>query len=451
MANFITCWLKDPGDLPPGDGPPGGNGIVIPPDDDDDDRCTGFTNYCQCAIFPPRDWQDVADNENLGCTKCDVPFPKICDGTEPDCRVNPATGCMVCKADAASMLPCEISQCCTNGEVPCTGYKCNGDGTLDVPCDGCDPCGAGGGRCTDRKLWEGGCKDVSFGCDGWQHQDANGYDVCKGCYKKQWQCKAADNVGQQNCLGLPGGGGGGDPTGPSTPGPSVPGVPQPGAGEKCWKCPSYGCCEQTCNRDLSGNCPDACYDSVYDCNDNCSYYCWECNTEEQKCMETAKTSCSDKCDMPTKADCDPYCLEDETKGYCWSCPGDIFTSLGCCVRDTPKVNGECPFGTERSARRCNKHCMKLCYKCDPSDGSCSEVGTSCDTNCGDKGWYDTKDDCDYACIAPPCTLDCYACVKEAESLENGTEASESCKPLTVTCYDKDIDTCESLGPYYTMN
>jgi len=410
MANFITCWLKDPGDLPPGDGPPGGNGIVIPPDDDDDGGCPGFTTYCQCS--PPANWQDVIFNETNGCTDCTVQIPKICDGTEKDCVVNPGTGCMVCKPGMAGPgSPCEQDKaCCGHDPVDCKGYMCIGAGTADIPCTDCNPCDAGGGGfggdCTDRELWiNTDCKsDSNFGCFPWESQDMNGFEICNNCYKKKWECKSADSgpFGKGDCRWKPGPPGG-DPT---------PGVPLTPPG-KCWKCPDTmetGCCKKDCDRKDDGECPDDCYEKKKDCDDQCRYLCPECKIEDETCYDTLVTDCTEECDQ-TQEDCAAGCV-DPYADMCWKCP-DKVEPKGCCQKSVKKVNEKCPPGSFKRKKKCDQGCPKRCWNCAEYGQPCKKVTINCTQDCVGEGYYDSQTKCDIECKddpPPPCTVECYTCI-----------------------------------------
>ena len=437
MANFITCWLQDPGDLPPGDGPPGGNGIVIPPDDDDDDGCTGQTEYCGCIVITESsNWNDVVANETGGCNQCGIFFNKICNGTEPECRLY--NGCMVCKKDSDSGANdpggvCGGGPCCTRIPENCDGYLCEGDGTADIPCTNAPEIG------DSRGMWEDGCKDSSFGCGNWYSESP---DVCYGFWRSAWLCKNNDNNGPGNCRWKPGDPGGGGP-GPTTPPPA----------ETCWGCPSYGCCEQgldKCKRDKdSGLCPSSvllgnCYETKDLCDvDDCYYYCWECNADDHKCLQTKKTRCTDDCYYPEKTDCDPYCIDDDPYD-CWRCPSpDGLTPAGCCIKDVAAINGKCPPNTYKKKKKCEQDCPKRCWNCSELGEPCTPVTIACDQACVEKGYHDLEGDCNAACTDdPPCTKDCYTCKPEPPP---GT--GSVCGGITVSC-ESETDTCESLG-YYT--
>ena len=440
MANFITCWLQDPGDLPPGDGPPGGNGIVIPPDDDDDDSCIGFTTYCQCT--PPQNWEDVIFNETNGCTDCTVQIPKICDGTEQDCVKNPGTGCMVCKPGKAGPgSACEQDKaCCGQDPVDCRGYMCIGAGTADIPCSDCNPCDAAGGGfggdCTDRELWINGCKsNSSFGCFPWATEDINGYPICNNCYKKKWHCKSADTMGKGDCRGPHPDGVPGDPQPP-------PPFSPPG---KCWKCPAtpgYTCCQKDCDRDDQGICPDDCYEKKVDCDLDCQHLCPECKIEDETCYDVP-IDCTEECEQ-TPEECAEGCV-DPYADMCWKCP-DTVEPKGCCQKSAKKVNKKCPPGSFKRKKKCEQGCPKRCWNCSEFGEDCTKVTINCTQDCIEEGYYDSETLCNIECKEPPCTKDCYTCATEGESFEGGGEGSESCVPIKVLC-ESETDTCESLGHY----
>jgi len=174
-GTFITCWLQDPGSLPPGDGPPGGGGGGGGGwDDDDDDECNGKVTYYSCA--PPLDL-----NWDEDCN-CNVPFE-----VDEDC-VNGNDDCIAWEGQIACQDACDekCEHFCTGDEIMCRGWRCQGGPGF---CDQVD-------LASDYNLFTSNAcgKGRQFGCE----------DIiwpCLGAYKDPQSCIAADFAGDQLCTG----------------------------------------------------------------------------------------------------------------------------------------------------------------------------------------------------------------------------------------------------------
>jgi hypothetical protein len=357
MANFVTCWLQDPGELPPGDGPPGGGGTGNGDDDDDDDGCTGTIEWLHC--IPPIDIPTQLAG-NL-CTGSYTEQDK-CDGTQDDCIV--IGGCPACPdGDTAA---CEI--CCEEPPTWCDGYQCQGDGnsTMDVPCTLVPNFN------NDIAMYQGkDCdKGPLFGCEDWTQ--------CGDIYKSREACKAADKAGDKNCEGWVTGDtvpqrppGGGPPT-TSPPG----GDPPP-----CYKCPmtpSYSCCvfetDAVWNNSASKyECPPNGGElDIADCNASCDTLCIECNAEMGTCDETT-VPCTTGCTYAGDKAAQQAACESDTNTNCGAPPEDTYDcyiGVGyskCDLDGTPNDNGIC-------------FCNYRTYNCDINpDGD----GAYSDSLCGD--------------------------------------------------------------------
>tara|TARA_R110001583_G_scaffold69844_1_gene197970 strand:+ start:28374 stop:31607 length:3234 start_codon:yes stop_codon:yes gene_type:complete len=143
MVNFITCWLRDPGDLPSNDGPPGGGGTGGPPGGDDGDPpCDEKVKFYGC------DPTTLTDSDGDGTYQgaCTAEIEMDISDWSPECDISLVPECITLGTGVGEKV-CEWCQtpnhpncleCCTEhywnpgdgDETPCPAYICE-----DPKCD----------------------------------------------------------------------------------------------------------------------------------------------------------------------------------------------------------------------------------------------------------------------------------------------------------------------------
>jgi len=373
MANFLTCWLQDPGDLPVGDGPPGGSGDGNPNDDDDDDEtCNGTLTWKFCN--EPQNLDDVIADQAAGGS-CDGEHSEAldCENPQADCRDDLGDkGCQACNNDTSL-----CNGCCDYKPVDCKGFICIGDGNNLTD----DPCTKQDTQFTDVDAYKDcGGKNNTLGGGGCEWDGA-----CKGYYMDNAACKADDPPA---CKGWtwedtppkkPGGDGGG----PTTPPPG-------GEPPDCYMCgsPSWGsdgkCCFVSGKATWDGKISDwVCHPGSEldedNCNLNCKESCMECDASVPggSCGDVVKAcgTCTYKGDeaaqkLACKSDPTNNCYDPDPT---WDCTeGEV--EAKCDLDGTPNENGFCD-------------CTYRTHKCEPHTGdgdglyddpTCSSVDDSCE-------------------------------------------------------------------------
>ena len=146
MVKFLTCWLRDPGDLPSDGGPPGGGGTGGPPGGDDGDPpCDETVDFYGC------DPNTLADPDGDGTFEgtCTAKITK--DLSDWNCDINLVPECITLGTGVDGKV-CEWCQtpdhpncldCCTDdfwdppggGDPnPCPAYVCEEPGCEKTDC-----------------------------------------------------------------------------------------------------------------------------------------------------------------------------------------------------------------------------------------------------------------------------------------------------------------------------
>jgi hypothetical protein len=353
MATFITCWLQDPGELPPGDGPPGGGGDFGGKDDDDDPPCTETYTYCGCSNPTNLDEVDLINDVLYKKPPCDAGCKEVeynCNDFVPDCITeNGITLCRDDKPETHSADTCLRD--CTKEPIMCAGFVCLGqdDGIAD-DCTEQD-------IATDYDMYQGvmcgkanpfGCDDVTYPCD----PPPMGvgdiyYETNLDCQENEADCQGLGPCSGWTCT---------EKSCDGTDGTCTYG-PLPDSGScKQHKEPNCSTGDWWTCTDGDLNSPTTYYNDKNTCtgSDECvsQVYCtvWTCSACEEN------PNCGD-CTAPLGEDVDENCCEavqipaSKNDAYCEaSYDGEECTAT--CVQDPININAYC------EKIDCNEACAK---------------------------------------------------------------------------------------------